>query len=165
MSLFDVLVLVGLVMQIVASFILSVEVIGLDRVARWTNSLSLLRSDLTDDKKERPFFSRGSQIPRIYCGVMTMLGIVLMHFYMEKYLAGISSLHRVLAYLVGSILLGVITASLYEGVLYAIKAAVYGLRAIESRSRARSSGILGFLLLLVGFMLQFIGTLGQSLSK
>jgi hypothetical protein len=159
------LVLIGLVVEIIACFILSIEAIGLDRVTRWTQALSLLRSDLTDEQKERPFFSRGSQIPRIFTGLTTGLSVVINYYYIRRSEAYLNWWQQYLALLIGSLVLGLVAASIYEGSLYGLKATINALRAIESRSRARTSGILGFLLLLLGFILQFSGTLGQALSK
>ena len=168
MSVFAILALSGQVVQIVAGFILSVEVIGLERVAQWSTSISLLRQELKDGQKKKKFFSVSGQIPRIIGAVSSVFGGGLFFYLQRKYQVDLKSLSywkQALLILGGATMGGIAGICLSEGVLLILRVAVSGLRAIESRSRARSSGILGFLLLLLGFLLQFAGTLGENLFK
>lgn len=164
-SISNILVLGGMLLEIVGGFILSVEAIGLDRLASWINSLSLLHSDIAEDKKVRPFFSRGSQIPRIICGLCAGAGVYISVLLSRKYFIDIQQIRWYQALymsVAGGLIGGVLGVSLLLGLEYGLRAVVFGLRRLEDKTRARSSGILGFLLLLLGFLLQFAGTLGQT---
>ena len=167
MSTSDILVLVGQVVQVISGFILSVEAIGLDRVAKLANSLSLLHRDLVDEKQDRPFFSRGSQIPRLV--VALSIGVVgTVCIYVVRHMRPgikLSSWGVVTLSVVVGLITATVGATLWQALIYSLRGTVWGLRHIESRSTAKTSGVLGFLLLLLGFLLQFIGTIGQTISK
>lgn len=174
MSASDILVLVGQVVQIVASFILSVEVIGLDRVEGWAKRLSLLHKDLrdlADDKgtraHERPSVTLGRGIPGIIVSLAAAAGALGGHYVVRRFypIPKFSDLRQDLLIFAVSIVAGVFGIVLWQTTVYGLRAAIWGLRDLQSRSMARTSGILGFLLLLVGFVLQFVGTIGQSHFK
>jgi hypothetical protein len=96
---------------------------------------------------------------------MAGTSVAINYYYIRKFETYLNWWQKYLAILVGSLVIGLVAASLYQWFLYSLRDAISGLSVLESSTRARSSGVLGFLLLLLGFVLQFSGTLGQSLSK
>jgi len=152
----DILVLIGQVVQMLAGFILSVEVIGLKRVANWAKWLSLLHGNLADNK--RPFFGWANQI-QIFVSAFTAIAMAT---------AGVYALKRIkpqfdTRFVGVAAKLGGIVA--WQVLLYGIRGVVAGLLYIKSLSVAKTSGLVGFVLLFLGFVVQFIGTIGQTLSK
>jgi hypothetical protein len=160
----DILVLAGQVVQIVASFILSIEAIGLDRVARWIRSLSFLRSDLIDEKgKILPsYFLFGLKIGDIFLAAFLVgwSGVFFcLTIYFDKQLPfGMLTLLGLGAFFVVTLTLYIILHTLLGMIISA-------LQYVDSLSSQKTSGILGFLLLFIGFVLQFVGTMGQSMFK
>jgi hypothetical protein len=62
-------------------------------------------------------------------------------------------------------LLGGASLSLLFALLYALSGALRFFQMVDRQVHARSSGVIGFLVLLIGFLLQFAGTLWQALIK
>ncbi len=60
---------------------------------------------------------------------------------------------------------GITGVALLYVLVYAALAVIKFLRAVEGYTQRRSVGVIGFLLLLFGFMLQFIGTLALALRS
>jgi uncharacterized membrane protein (DUF2068 family) len=157
-------VVIGQVLQVVAGFILSVEVIGLKRVDRWSRWLSILHKDVTTDDARRRFFSLRRQIPAIFTATGTMVITAINVQLMRRW--GLDQNWTWFVWIgVVSGAGALVTATVYELLMLTLRGTARGLRAIHSRSRARTSGVLGFLLLLLGFLLESGGTIAQVLNK
>jgi hypothetical protein len=159
----DILVLIGQVVQMFAGFILSVEVIGLKRVARWAKWLSLLHGNLADKNRNRPFFG-WANVTQIVVSAFIALAMAMAGYYiLRRIKPQFSGLDSVGGLIGVAAKLGGIVA--WQALLYGIRGVVAGLLYIKSLSVAKTSGLVGFVLLFLGFVVQFIGTIGQTLSK
>jgi hypothetical protein len=163
------LVLIGLVVEIIACFILSLEAIGLERVVRWAKAISILRHKMLTSTEETdlPILSvSGCLIRGLY--IFPVLGTGFIAFLVINYEQYMDSLPWHLGFVVAimgfpaTMLVGL---GLFLGLAWGFGVVALSLLKLEAGTRARSSGILGFLLLLLGFTLQFAGTLGQGLTK
>lgn len=141
----DILVLVGLVIQIVAGFIFSVEVIGLDRIAGWTKSLALFETEVVEGGSNKPFFNRASQTLRITSGLGSGLGILLGKVLGDRLFGDVTKLKEwpiLLFALMTGLIGGILGMGLHQSLLYGLRFAVASLRGLERRTRAGASGVL-----------------------
>lgn len=167
MSVSEIFVLVGQVVQILASFILSANVIGLDRLAKWSKSLKAFKLELLKKNDKQSRFKRGRALAEYsLCLVVGTLTVLLMRLLMARFYSEVGQLVRIWPLAVGVLFtlvsLGLLWC-LYRLLIAALSLAVTGLQTLENRTRKHASGVLGFLLLFIGFVLQFGGTLAQAL--
>jgi hypothetical protein len=158
------LILLGYILEILGAFVLAAQAIGLNRLSQWINSLTRIRAELSGDIDPTDSIIRPG-VARIIFASICAVGAGIGSYYGShppKWAATFPTwAARFGAPLIGA-LVGVV---LYRIILVAMKLTVNGLLLVESRTRRHASGILGFIMLLIGFILQFSGTLGDSLAR
>lgn len=163
MSIYLILQLSGMLIEIVGTFILSVEAIGLDRFQKWIESLTMIREQLSGKQKSNDSVRKPSAARIIFatiCAIGSGFGSWL-GTHPPLWAARFPSWVVLLTSIILAGLAGVI---LFHVILYIMLAVVSALHTVELRTRTRTAGLIGFLLLLVGFVIQFVGTLGQARS-
>lgn len=158
------LILLGYILEILGVFVLAAEAIGLKRLSQWINSLTKLRAELTGDIDPTDSVIRPG-VARIIFASICAAGSGIGSYYGSHPPEWAASLPKWSA-LFGAALIGALVGvALYRIILVAMKLIVSALILVESRTQRHASGILGFIMLLIGFILQFSGTLGDSLAR
>ena len=162
MTVYTLLFLAGLALEIFGAFILSAEAIGLDRLIKWVKSLTRLREELSGKREPRDSILKPSAGRLLFAGIAALgsgIGIRSAIYASER----IASLPTWILALGAAVVGGCLGVILLRGLLHVLLIVSSLLHSIEMRTRARTIGFLGFLLLFLGLVLQFAGTLGESI--
>ncbi len=156
--------LTGMFIEIIGAFALSAEAIGLDRLWGWVRALSVFRERSSGREEPPPDSALRPNAQRILmactCGIGSGVGT-----YLGTHPPGFAShLPRLAFGLFAALLGGIVAVLVYQIILAACSALIALLSVVESRTRAKSVGVVGFVLLLFGFILQFAGTFAQMIS-
>jgi hypothetical protein len=159
--------LAATVLQFLAGFVLSVEAIGLARVRRSIAGLAFLRSAFTRREETQPRLPREVFLDpsRILAGVAAMVGAAF-GYYLGSH--GPAWAHSLPAFLRGQFapLAGAVVAALFATlVVYGVLTLLAFLQHLDSRVRSGTAGVLGFVLLTLGYLIQFVATLMQATSQ
>ena len=147
-----VVTLSGLVLDIIGAFVLAIEAIGLDRVQEWGRRLTAF----IESQRTR-LVNQGVAVLVLF--VMITSGI----FTSNLHQAGTTNRIAIgLLWVLLAILLTYAISFILGSIAHNLGAI---LLALQARARRQSVGLLGFGLLLVGFLLQFIGTLWGALAN
>ena len=165
MPISPIITLTGMLIEIIGAFVLSAEAIGLDRLAAWIRALSLFRNRSSGREQSPPDSALRPNAQRILmactCGTGAGFGT-----YLGTHPPGFASHWPRLSYgLLAALLGGIVSVLVYQVVLVACSCIISLLLAVERRTRSKTVGVVGFLLLLAGFILQFAGTFAQVFSK
>lgn len=159
--------LIATFLQFLAGFVLSVEAIGLQRVRSFIARLvfigsALTRRDVSRHRSPREVFLDPA---RILAGVAAMVGVAF-GYYVDthaptwaRFVSG--PLLRQLAPFAGG-LFGVVFATVIVCAVFGLLSAM---QAFDSRVRSGTSGIIGFVLLTMGYLIQFVTTCVQATSQ
>jgi hypothetical protein len=152
--------LFGLVVEIFAGLILAIEAIGLDRVARWIGSISLAQEEIAGKRKEREDSSRDPGPKRIYRATLgALIGGFGAWFGSFAHTWDVRGWMYVAFALAGGVAGGLIGVGFLFSTVYGLRGIIWLLRFAEERAQRKAVGVIGFGLLFVGFILQFVGTL------
>jgi hypothetical protein len=167
----SILILCGLFLEILGAFIVSADAIGLERFEKWINSLRLVRDELFGKIEPRDSILRPGIARIIFSFIAMVSGMpgILLSLKLSKtidvspYIGYIPNWLKtfVLAIMAG-IVSGIIGILLLLIVIRFLSFIISGLQKIDAGTKTRTAGAFGFLFLLLGFILQFIGTLLQA---
>jgi hypothetical protein len=158
-----VLILSGLSVEIAGAFVLAAEAIGLERLDSWTADLSRVRDEMAGTQARRG--STFLDPNRFLAGFASAGGGAVGYWLSYRLTFWPSPIAKAAAVGVGALAGGVLGVILYQGALATLRATVHALKRIEARVRVRAVGVLGFGLLSIGFLLQFIGTFVDGLER
>lgn len=140
--------LAGIAVEIVGGFILAIDAIGLDRVQRWADALRRLpRSMTTVDYRDSYAYRQEYKQDFRSESERNRIGDAL---------AAYGAVYMEVAWLAFMMI-----AMLPLGILMLI---AFGLRYAAEKAKRNASGVIGFSVLTVGFLLQFAGTLIGGLN-
>lgn len=163
-NLYVVLQLVGMLIEIVGAFILAADAIGLNRLRKWVKSLTHITAQLSQKEASNDSILKPSAARLVYTGIIAAgsgFGSWL-STHPPTWASYIPNwLFRAFSIVAG----GLCGMLIFFVVVYSILALIGFINMVEVRARKRRAGLIGFLLLLVGFVSQFIGALGQALLK
>jgi hypothetical protein len=167
MELYHVFVLAGLVAEIIGGFILALDAIGLERIARWVASLRRTREEMAGEQvRKRSTFTDPN---RFIAGIGAASGGAAGYLVSERLPVWVAHLPRIVSLIgiimVAGVFASIIGVALYQSALFLLHHITNSLWRLEQRARIRTNGLLGFGLLFIGFLLQFVGTLGDMLRK
>ncbi len=150
--------------EILAAFMLSAEAIGLSRLDSWTRSLTQVTGELSGQTKPADSLVKPST------GRMMFTLIVAIGSGAGGWCGGFSrtlfpQLPILVLLLLGGLVGAITGVLLLYLVVYTFITVISFVRAVESYTQRRIVGVIGFFLLLVGFLLQFIGTLALALRS
>ena len=154
--------LLGILLEIVAGFILSLHALGLERVHGWAVAL-------TDAVAEVWTREPGPKIDLrhpgfLFCLTCTLLttGVVAYFLHHPQWAA---SMQTGISVWICALAAGIGSGMFMFGVVYATRSLVRFLLAVHTAAVIGTAGVFGFVLLFFGFLLQFFGTLGQAIAK
>lgn len=169
MSTWTVLQLSGIFIEIVAGFILSLHALGLERVNRWSLLLTkaveeIWSKEVRLEKGSR--LSKGLREPGFLFSLMcTFVATSVVAFFLNHPPAWAESMQHDLWVWVCALGAGFLSIALMITVIYATRSLVHFLIWANKVAVAGTAGVIGFVVLLLGFLLQFLGTLGQAIWK
>lgn len=164
-----VLTLVGYVIEIFAGFVLAVDAIGISRVQKWLITVGywhhggFVKHWFETGEGQSHYqineTARGALIIFILIPVMQWFLIFVMSelFHVDMK----DSISFLLLFYCSAIVAFYAAPKIFRGFM---GAAIASLSFVHRKAEARAAGLLGFLLLFGGFVLQFAGTLLQSLK-
>jgi hypothetical protein len=147
--------LTGLVLDISGAFVLSLDAIGLDRVHAWTERFVQLRSEIEEPNKPIGLRHPARFISAIGAGAGAGIGPLLHNYFMKD--------QSWVSIVLFSFLGGISAVMIGFGIIFIIRFVSILLTKIERKARERTVGGIGFVLLILGFLLQFVGTTLQAL--
>ncbi len=162
MNIYPVLQLIGMAVEILAAFMLSAEAIGLSRLDSWTRSLTQVTGELSGQANPSDSLKSPS-VGRIIFTIIVATGSGAGGWFGGSSRTWFPHVPTLLLLLLGGVVGAITGVVLLYVVVYTSLAVITFLKAIESYTQRRIVGVIGFLLLLLGFMLQFIGTLALAL--
>lgn len=163
-NLYIVFQLIGMLVEIVGAFILAADAIGLSRLRKWVKSLAHITEQLSRNEKSNDSILKPSAARLIYAAI-TATGSGFGSWLSIHPPAWASSIPHWLFVAISLVAGGLCGMLIFFGVVYSILALIGFINVVEVRARKRRAGLIGFLLLLVGFVFQFIGAFGQALYK
>lgn len=156
--------LFGLTLEIVAAFILAIESIGLDRVSRWAGIITALRHKSFEFEKDHPPkpISIEGIVATLPSGATAFAVASFFYFKLEEVNEAINGWWVIpLCALVGGLTAGLLSLVVAELTVRVFKYSAIGLLKLELSTREGKSGVIGFLVLLIGFLLQFAANVAQ----
>jgi drug/metabolite transporter (DMT)-like permease len=156
------LILAGLCAEILGGLVLSIDAIGLDRVKKWSERMTTIGRQATGrEPAPRDSITRPG-INRLLVAFCAPLGamVVLYFFLPERTEALTMPWWKYILIVLGGGIAGPVA---YFAVAYAILGVTTLLVFAEQRAERKTAGIVGFGALLIGFVLQFSGTLVDAL--
>ncbi len=159
----QILILAGLSVEVVGAFVLAAEAIGVERIHSWADNLSRTRAKMarTEPRRGSTFLDPNRFIAGLGSAGGGAFGYWL-SFRVPPWLPEIAA--KAAAVVAGGLAGAIFGVVLYLGALSTLRTGAHVLKCLEARVRFRAVGLIGFGLLLVGFVLQLIGTLIDGLS-
>lgn len=162
MEIHHIMILSGLLIEIAGAFVLAAEAIGPQRLSNWITKVRRVRMEMAglQPRRRSTFLD-----PNRFICALGSAGGVGFACWLSGCLSASSFGAKVVAVATGGIAGAVFGVVLYKGALRSLLVAMHALARIEARVRFRAVGVLGFGLLFIGFLLQFIGTLAEGLRE
>ena len=152
----------GLLVELLGGFFLAAEAIGLDRIRSWRNAgrvpLHILGTHRTVEMIDRANNLGVRHMPAILVGIGSGLGSGIgcaLALAIKTHLPGASKW----ALLSGLLMGGLVGAFALDGVALILNVSLRALDWIESRARQGTIGLIGFVVLALGILMQFAGSL------
>lgn len=159
--------LAGLCFNLIGAFLLAAEAIGLETIHSWQDRVidrptNILSTTKTAEMAQRAKTSNLRWLPGAAIGLASGVGSAAGTF------AALSLKHLILPTwfpLIGILAGGIAGAFFIDLVVFMLRSASAFLLWVQNTAGRGTIGITGFILLAIGFVLQFVGTLTQALLK
>lgn len=160
-------ILSGLVSEIGGGFVLALDAIGLERISSWATRLRCTRAEMAgEQRRTRSTFTDPN---RFISGIGGTGGGAAGYWISQRLPIWGPYLPRFVSVLAAAVIGGVcgvvVGLTLYRSSLLLLHHGASALMHLEQRARLHATGVLGFGLLFIGFLLQFVGTLGDMLRR